>query len=188
MVFLLKIALPSIVAIFLGIIILTPQLNEFKKIKIDVPKLESADKISFTMDNSSFYGQGDDDMTFSINVKNFKENRVDNLMYFSDITAKLFLKDASWFDLSSNKGTYFKKENNILLNGNIYLVDNHNNEMFTDEAMVKLNSSEIEGNKSIKANTYFGTISGDGFNFKKNEKYIFTGKINASIDTDKLSK
>ena len=60
--------------------------------------------------------------------------------------------------------------------------------MFTDEAIVRLNSSEIEGTKHIKANTYFGTISGDGFYFKQNEQYIFTGKINAVIDTDKLSK
>lgn len=186
MVFLLKIALPSFVAIFLGVIILTPQLNEIKKIKIDVPKLESADKISFTMDNGSFYGQGDDGMTFSIKVKNFKENRVDNLIYFSDIMAKLFLKDANWFDLSADKGTYFKKENNILLDGNIYLVDNRDNEMFTDEAIVKLNTSEIEGSKPIRAKTYFGTISGEGFNFKKDDAYIFNGKIQAFIDTNKL--
>ena len=64
----LKIALPSIVAIFLGIIILAPELNEIKSIKIDVPKLESADKISFTMDNSSFYGQGNNGMMFSLKI------------------------------------------------------------------------------------------------------------------------
>ena len=97
LVFLLKIALPSIVAVFLGIIILTPQLNEIKKIKIDIPKLESSDKISFTMDNSSFYGQGDNGMMYSVNIKNFQENRVDDLMYFSNIDAKLFFKDASYY-------------------------------------------------------------------------------------------
>lgn len=187
MVFLLKIALPSIVAIFLGIIILAPKLNEIKKIKIDIPKLESSDKISFTMDNSSFYGQGDDGMMFSLNIENFQENRVDDLMYFSNINAKLFFKDASWIDLTTDNGTYLKNDNNMTLSGNLYLVDNQNNEVFTDEAIVKLNTSEIEGHKPIKANTYFGTIVGDGFNFKKDDSYIFTGKIKAIIDSDKLN-
>ncbi|MBD5405462.1 LPS export ABC transporter periplasmic protein LptC [bacterium] len=186
LVFLLKIALPSIVAVFLGIIILTPQLNEIKKIKIDIPKLESSDKISFTMDNSSFYGQGDNGMMYSVNIKNFQENRVDDLMYFSNIDAKLFFKDASWINLTTDKGTYTKKDGNMLLSGNIYLVDNDNNEVFTDEAIIKLNSSEVEGSKPIKANTYFGVINGEGFNFKKDDKYIFNGKIKANIDTNKL--
>ncbi|MGN0929928.1 MAG: LPS export ABC transporter periplasmic protein LptC [Alphaproteobacteria bacterium] len=187
MVFLLKIALPSIVAIFLGIIILAPQLNEIKKIKIDIPKLESSDKISFTMDNSSFYGQGDDGMMYSLNIDRFEENKVDDLMYFSNIKAKIFFKDANWIDLTTDKGTYLKKDENMILSGNLYLVDNQNNEVFTDEAIIKLKTSEVEGNKPIKSNTYFGTIVGEGFNFKKDDTYIFTGKINAVIDSDKLN-
>lgn len=185
-VFLLKIALPSIVAIFLGIIILAPELNEIKSIKIDVPKLESADKISFTMDNSSFYGQGNNGMMFSLKIGNFKENRVDNLMYFSKINAKVFFKNADWIDLTCDNGTFVKKDNEMMFNDNIYLVDNENNEVFTDEAVIHLNTNEITGNKPIRANTYFGKIFGEGFNFKQNDTYTFLGKIKVFVNTDKL--
>ena len=185
-VFLLKIALPSIVALFLSIIILAPELNEIKNIKIDIPTLESSDKISFTMDKGAFYGQGSDGMTFSLNVDKFQENRVDNLILLSKITGKLFLKNSNWIDLKSDNGTYIKKDNNLILDGNIYLIDNQNNEVFTDSAVVNLDNNSVKGDKPIMANTNFGTIVGEGFDFKQYEKYNFLGKVNAVIDMDKL--
>jgi hypothetical protein len=185
-VFLLKIALPSFVAIFLSIIILAPEINEIKGIKFDVPKLESTDKISFTMDNSSFYGQGEDGMMFSLKIENFKENRVDDLVHFKKINGKVFFKNADWVDLTTDNGTYLKKDKNMILTGNLYLVDNDNNEVFTDEAIVDLNKNQISGNKPIKAITNFGVILGDGFDFKQGITYTFNGKIKANIDTDKL--
>lgn len=185
-VFLLKIALPSIVALFLSFIILAPKLNEVKNISFDVPKLESNDKISFTMDKSSFYGQGDDGMTFSINVDNFQENRVDNIILLSIISGKLFFKDASWIDLKADKGTFVKTDNSLILNGNIYLLDDQNNELFTDEAIVNLDDNSVSGNLPIKAITYFGSIMGQGFHFKQYDTYTFSGKVHAIIDTEKL--
>ena len=92
-VFLLKIALPSFIAVFLGMIFLIPKIDdEIKNIRIDIPTIDTTDKISFTMDKGSFYGQGDDETIFSLNVENFKEDRENMIMLLKKINAKIFLK------------------------------------------------------------------------------------------------
>lgn len=187
-VFLLKIALPSMVAVFLGVLFLAPKLKEINTINFDIPKLESTDKISFTMEKGTFYGQGDNDMIFSINLDNFQENRVDNLMIFLDVEAKIFLKDATWFELLAKKADYTKADDKMILVGNVNMIDNEDNKILTEEVMVDLNSMEIIGNKPVTATTHFGKIEGEGFHFKRNDSYIFTGKIKAFINPDKLKK
>ena len=188
-VFLLKIALPSITALFLGVVVLIPQIDEkIKNIKIDIPSIDTTDKISFTMDNGNFYGQGEDGAVFSLNLENFKEDRENMVMLFSKITAKIFLKDGSWINVSTDKGNYIKKDNLFFMNGNIVITDSDDNKVYTDEAIVNIDDMSVSGDKPIRAFTNFGQINGQGFNFKQNEKYSFFGKVSGNIDTAKIEK
>ena len=188
-VFLLKIALPSFIALFLGMIIIVPNIDDkIKNIKISMPSLESTDKISFNMDRADFYGQGDDNTLFSVNVENNKENKENQEMYFSKIKSKIFLKDGSWIDLSTDDGNYKKTKNMFSMRGNIYLFDSDNNQVYTDEADVNLKDMTVSGDKKIHAITPFGEIESDGFYFKKNEVYHFLGKVKGNIDTSKIQK
>ncbi|MBR1544512.1 MAG: hypothetical protein IJ638_01025, partial [Alphaproteobacteria bacterium] len=110
-VFLLKIALPSCIALFLGLIIVIPNIDDhIKSIKISMPSLESTDNISFNMDKGDFYGQGDNDTLFSVNVKNFKEDKEKEVMFFSKIKSKIFFKNGSWIDISTDDGNYKKSK------------------------------------------------------------------------------
>ena len=111
-VFLLKLALPSIIALFLGLIIVVPQfIDEVKKFKIDMPTIDTTSNVSFTMDNGTFYGQGEKDSLFSLKVENFKEKRDDMSMLFKKINGKIFLSDGSWIDISTDNGNYKKTDN-----------------------------------------------------------------------------
>jgi hypothetical protein len=185
-VFVLKAALPSAVALFLGAMLIAPEFDELRKIKIDVPKLESADKISFTMDNGTFYGQGNDGMVFSLTIDNFKENRVDDIMMFSKISGKVFLKDASWLDIKTTEGQYANRDKLVTMTGDVKFSDDQGSKVETSEAIIDLESAEVRGTAPIRASTQFGTVAGDGFAFKRNEKYIFTGRVRAVIDSSKL--
>ncbi len=188
-VFLLKIALPSFIAVFLGGIFLIPRIDdEIKNIKIDFPTIDTTDKISFTMDKGSFYGQGDDETIFSLNVENFEEDRENMIMLFKKINAKIFLKDASWIDISTDKGDYKKQDGKFFMTGNIFINDSDENKLETEEAVVNLGDMSVFGSKNVKAVTNFGEIESQGFNFKKNDKYIFSGKVKGYIDTSKIEK
>ena len=188
-VFLLKIALPSFIALFLGMVVLVPVIDDkIKTIKIAMPSLESTDKISFDMDNGDFYGQGDNDTLFSVNVSNFKENKDDQVMLFKQIKGKIFLKDGSWIDISTDDGNYKKTNNIFSMQGNIYLFDSDDNKIYTDKANVNLKDMSVSGDEKIRAITNFGEIESDGFYFKKNETYHFLGKVKGKIDTSKIEK
>lgn len=188
-VFLLKLALPSIIALFLGLIIVVPQfIDEVKKFKIDMPTIDTTSNVSFTMDNGTFYGQGEKDSLFSLKVENFKEKRDDMSMLFKKINGKIFLSDGSWIDISTDNGNYKKTDNKFLMTGNIFIYDNEENKVYSDEAVVNLKDMSVYGNKPIKAITSFGEIESQGFDFKKNDKYIFTGKVKGKIDTSKIEK
>ena len=189
LVFLLKIALPSFTALFLGIFVLAPTIeNKLKKIKISMPTLEVTDKISFYMDEGSFYGQGENDTLFSVDIKNFKEDKVDDAMLFSEIQGKIFLKDGSWINISTNYGNYKKTKGSFLMQGNIVLNDSDGNEVYTEKADVNLKDMSVFGDEKIRALTNFMDIESDGFYFKKNEVYRFLGKVKGTIDTSKIEK
>ncbi|MCR5506663.1 MAG: LPS export ABC transporter periplasmic protein LptC [bacterium] len=188
-VFLLKIALPSCIALFLGLIIVIPHIDDkVKNIKISMPTLESTDKISFNMDGADFYGQGDDDTLFSVNVENFKEDKEKEVMYFSKIKSKIFLKDGSWIDILTDGGNYKKSKDLFSMRGNIFLLDNEDNKLYTEKADVNLKDMSVSGDEKIRAVTNFGEIESDGFYFKKNDVYHFLGKVRGNIDTSKIKK
>ncbi len=188
-VFLLKIALPSFIALFLSMLILSPAIDDkIKSIKISMPKLETTDEISFRLDDADFYGQGENDTLFSVNIKNFNENKENQAMYFSKINGKIFLKDGSWIDLSTDSGEYKKSNNIFSMSGNILLSDSDNNKVFTNKADVHLKDMAVSGDEKIHAITDFGEIEGDGFYFKKNDTYRFLGKVKGRIDTSKIEK
>ena len=188
-VFLLKIALPSMIALFLGMIVLVPAIDEkIKTIKISMPSLESTDKISFNMDNGDFYGQGDNGSLFSVNVSNFKEDKEKETMLFTQIKGKLFLKDGGWIDISTDDGNYKKTKDLFSMRGNIFLFDDENNRIYTEKADVHLKDMTVSGDEKIRAVTNFGEIESEGFYFKKNDVYKFLGKVKGNIDTSKIEK
>ena len=188
-VFLLKIALPSFVALFIGMIILSPAIDDkIKNIKISMPKLETTDKISFKMNNADFYGQGENDSLFSVNIENFNENRENQVMYFSKIKGKIFLKDGSWIDISTDDGEYKKSNNVFSMFGNILLSDSDDNRVYTNKADIHLKNMTVSGDEKIRAITNFGEIESDGFYFKKGDVYRFSGKVKGHIDTSKIEK
>lgn len=188
-VFLLKIALPSLIALFLGMVVLVPVIDDkIKTIKISMPSLESTDKISFNMDNGDFYGQGDDGSLFSVNISNFKEDKEKEVMTFTKIKGKVFLKDGGWIDISTDDGNYKRTKDLFSMRGNIFLFDDEDNRLYTDKADVDLKNMTISGDEKIRAVTSFGEIESEGFLFKKNDVYQFLGKVKGNIDTSKIEK
>ena len=188
-VFLLKIALPSVAALFLGAIFIVPRvMDEVKQIKIGMPSLDTTSDVSFYMDDGRFYGQGDDGSVFSVNTENFKENRADSSMLFNKINGKIFFKNGNWIELITDKGNYKKQSDLFFMDGNIVITDSDDNRMLTDEAVVNVKNMSVFGRKPVKAITSFGVIDGEGFDFKRDEKYVFTGKISGKIDTAKFQK
>ncbi len=188
-IFLLKIAIPSIIALFIGTIIIIPQIdNRINTIEIGLPTLDTENNISFTMDNGSFYGEGQDGTIFSINIENFQEDKSDMNMFFNEIQAKIFLKNTNWIEIATQKGTYKNNNKLFIMKGDIIINDNDNNTMLTDEATLDTNKISISGDKEINANTTFGNINAEGFHFIKDDKYIFKGKIKGTINTSKIEK
>ncbi len=188
-VFLLKIALPSFIALFVGMIVLSPVIDDkIKNIKISMPKLETTDKISFKMDNADFYGQGENETLFSVNIQNFNEDKENQTMHFSKIKSKIFLKDGSWIDISTDDGEYKKSNNIFSMYGDILLSDSDNNKVYTNKADVHLKDMTVSGDEKIRAITNFGEVESEGFYFKKNDTYRFLGKVKGHIDTSKIEK
>ena len=188
-VFLLKIALPSIIALFLGAILIVPSvIDEVKQFRFDMPSIDTSSDVSYYMDRGSFYGQADDGSIFSVNVQNFSEQKEKDAMLFSKINARIFLKNGKWIELITDKGNYKKVSNLFFMDGNVVVNDSDDNRMFTDEAIVNINDMSVLGRKPVMAVTSFGVINSDGFDFKRNDKYVFTGKVRGSIDTSKLKQ
>ncbi|MDR1009074.1 MAG: LPS export ABC transporter periplasmic protein LptC [Rickettsiales bacterium] len=187
-VFLLKILLPSVAALFVGIALVLPRFASRVRVKVSIPKITGVADISFTMEEGSFRGQGDDGAVFSANMKTGFEAKAAPVVEFTRIEGNITLKDASRIDISARAGKFFKDKKLFEMRGSVRISDDAGSKMTTEEANVDVATSEIYGASPVVATTDFGQIIGEGFSFKRGEKYVFTGRVNGRVDSGKISK
>ena len=183
-VLLLKIIIPGIISVFISFIVIFPQINtDIKKIRIAFPSINTLKKISFNIENGNFYGVNKDNTIFSVNVKNFHENKDEDFIKFNQINANLLFTNGNTIDLTTDKGTYIKKNNKFIMSNNVYIYNNKNDsKIYTDEAIIDLDDFSVSGTKPIKIILPFAKINSNSFNFSNDKIYNFTGITSGTVN------
>ena len=185
-VFLLKFLIPFAAAAFVAAILIVPNVGRIAELRIDMPKLDTERGITFNISGGRITGQGENGMMFELEVGDFTENKSTGIMSFVQIAGRIFGKDDSWLDLRGSKGEYDQGAFRFALSGDVRMLDDRENRIFTEEAVVDIRAKSVEGAAAVRAITPFGVVEGAGYRFVKDGSYEFFGRVKGSVDTDKL--
>jgi hypothetical protein len=184
----LKIALPSMAALFAGIAVALPKLGSVARMKLALPRIKGADGLSFTMDKGAFLGQGDDGAVFNVKIAAGLENKNSPDIEFTGINGEITMKDQRSVRVSSQRGKYAKDAGEFEMRGSVRISDQEDNRLFSDQAKVDIKTMEVSGKGPVAAMTDFGQIIGEGFSFKRGERYEFFGRINGRVNANRIEK
>lgn len=178
-----KLIIPLVIVIIIFALIFVPQIsNEIKKIKIAFPNIKTLSNISYSITNGKLRGKGDNGISFTITVGKFTENQFKNFLEFLTVSGDILLANGKRMLFKTDSGNLEKKENIFSMSGNVEIIDEQQNTILSDEAIIDFNNMNIKGSKPITVLFKNGTIKGESFSFENNKIYTIKGHTTATID------
>lgn len=181
-VFFLRIVLPSIAALLIGLLILWPQLQAQKEgFSLADMNLE---QFSFpddqVMENPRLFVVDDDNRPVNVTAKTAKEagDAEGRKVLLNTVEADMMLKQDVWVALDAQKALYSQDENRIELQEKVNIYSDKGYELETTQAFVNVNNKEIIGNQKTKGQGPSGYVESDGFAvYEGGNRLAFTGNV-----------
>lgn len=186
---LIKLLLPSIAALLIGLLIIFPSLKETNdefSIDITIPKKGELEKLH--MENTTFYITDKDNKVNNFTAKNVDETAPGSkLIKLTNPDGVLPLNNGGWINIKSPIG-YFNQNTNVLtLQNNVDMFYSDGMTGKTEEMTFDFNADKGWSNKEVTSEGVFGTLQSQGFEFySKKNLLIFTGKTYITVEEESL--
>ena len=172
----LKIGLPLLALVMMGLIAAWPYLG--------VPKIVGKiDKNQTAMVNARFFSHDRGDQPFSMSAKSAAEvldHR--NLIDLSRPEAEMTQSNGSWLTVTSERGRYNQDDGRLLMLDHVHFLRDDGFEFVTDEAEIDTRTGNAWGDHKVIGQGPQGDIRADGFVAIDHGKTItFTHSTNASV-------
>ena len=178
-VFLMKVVLPTVAVVLVGLIVVWPQLkvndNQFK---IGFARLKSSEIGDPTLVNARFVGSDRENRPFTVTAdlaKHLldKKAKVELEMPKADMTTD----NGSWLALTADTGFFDREKKTLELDGDVNLFHDSGFEFMTKSAHIDLNDGAAEGHDPVHGQGPFGTMRAQGFRLEDHgNRIFFTGK------------
>lgn len=173
-----KVVLPLIALLLIGLVVLWPHLKtEDLKFRIGFAALNLTDSGDPAMINPRYVGIDKDDQPYAVTAdlaRRVSEDggRVELEMPKADIT----LEDGTWMVLTAQTGLYDRDQKTLDLEGNVNLYHDAGYEFLTSAAKIDLVKSIAYGDQPVQGHGPFGELTAQGFRMTdKGETINFTG-------------
>lgn len=186
---LIKLLLPGIAALLIGLLILFPSIkknNDEFSIDITFPKKGELEKLH--MENTVFYITDKDNLVNNLTAQNVDETEPGSkLIKLTRPDGILPSKDGSWVNINAPIG-YFDQNTNILNlieDVNVFYSDGMTAK--TTEAFFDFKTKKGWGSEEITSEGVFGNLKSQGFEFYTDQRLlIFTGKTYITVEEENL--
>ena len=173
-----KMGLPALAALLLGIVIVYPLLEDrADSFRTDLVPTTSGNPEALSMMNARYFGTDDKGQPFSITAASIDES--DTLSQDVVLTtpqADISLTDGTWVMLGADTGVYHRDKENLDLTGDVNLFQDQGHELHTASASMDLAAGIAEGTEPVVSQGPFGQLQAQGFRFDKDSKTVtFTG-------------
>jgi len=178
-VFLMKVVLPTVAVVLVGLIVVWPQLKvDETQFKIGFARLKSTEAGDPSLVNARFVGSDRDNRPYSVTADLAKHvldktAKVELEMPKADITTD----DGSWLALTANTGFFDREAKTLDLDGDVNMFHDSGFEFMTDSAHIDLGDGIAEGHDPVRGQGPFGTLRAEGFRMEdRGNRIVFTGK------------
>ena len=178
-VFFMKILLPTIALVLVGLIFLWPQIKiKDTRFSINFKNIQNSDSEELNMINARFVGTDAKDQPFSITADMAKTVTIgENSIKLEMPKADIGVDGGTWLAVIANNGTYNQKVQTLELIGDVNLFHDSGYEFNTEKTTIDLVKGIAISNTIIRGQGPFGNLTAEGFLIgKKNNQFIFTGK------------
>lgn len=179
-----KVLLPVIALLLIGLVVAWPYLKlSDTRFSIGFTALKVGNVEDPAMINPRFLGVDKEQQTFSITADIAKnllnaERSVELEMPKADIS----LEDGTWLVVTAKSGTYVRQNETLTLNQSVNLFHDSGYEFRTESADIELTTGVASGSLPIEGHGPFGKLKAEGFRLVDKGKTIyFTGKSKLTI-------
>lgn len=182
---LLKLVLPSLSALLLGLVVVWPQIaKEKERFKLDIGQGPSYGNIEkMEMLNARFYGTDNKNQPFSLTADTAFETEPGSLMIeLASPKADIQLSNGSWAAAQAKTGTYKQKEEKLSLTGGIQIFHDDGYSLRTEAADLDFKTGKATGPHPVEAHGPLGAIQATGFKaIERGDRLIFTGPATLTL-------
>lgn len=161
---LLRVILPTLAAILIGLVVLWPQISpRHDRFRIGFADLEVSDD-GLSMIRPRYVGTDEQSRPFSISASSVRNLVPDGeTMLLDEPEAEITLQDGSWVTVTADTGVYDVDENALTLSGAVRLYHDEGYSLETTKAYVDLAQSVITGDEAVSGHGPSGFLEGTGF-------------------------
>lgn len=172
LVVLLKVVLPSIAALMVGLVILWPQLKAqheetFSLIASQSEKLDFPEQQA--MVNPRFFTVDEKGEPFNLTAQTAVEIPGDGRrVQLNNINADVLLEGEKWYALDAQTGIYSQADDTMELLDQVNVYTENGYEAETTQALINMKNRDIIGNRKTRVRTPAGYADAEGFSILEN--------------------
>lgn len=141
-------------------------------------KVSASDLENLNVAGARFVGLDGDNQPFTLMADQaVQANAEGNAMELDAPKGDITLRDGTWLSINSTHGTFHRKENELVLTGDVSLFQDSGYEVHTDRATIDLKHGEANGDRPVQGQGPGIQLEGDGFQiFDRGGRIVITGK------------
>lgn len=178
----LKIALPSIAAIFIFMILLIPRLSENKnKLKLSTNKIATSIE-AMTIENARFLGVNTKGQPFTLNITHAVEvEKNAEKIEFENPVADITFEHEKWLNLNSKRGVFQKNKDLLTLSDDVLVLHADGYSFTSDKINIDIKRKQLFSDVPVTSKAPIGDIKATGgFNFI-NQLAVFKGPVKINL-------
>lgn len=181
---LLKLFLPTVAAILIGVVAVWPQIraNE-NKLPLAAAEVSPEEIENLAMINARFMGIDGRNQPFTVTAEMATEVSPDSKQVrLSAPKADITLENGTWLALTADHGVFRQSDQTVELEGHVNMFHDAGYEFETATAFVDLTQGAAFGFEPVDGQGPFGTITAEGFQvFDEGARVIFTGNATLTL-------
>lgn len=175
-----KLLLPSVAAVLLGLLILYPNLKEDVssfKFEITKPKVGEIEKL--VVENLNFYVTDEANLVHNFRAAHIEEVDKENKVIKLDTLDAIYNNnDEAWMNLKSDFGYFYQNKNFVKLPDLVEVFYSNGFNLEAVEVFCDFNKNLMYSNSPVTGDGFFGKVDADAFELDtKNEILTFLGNV-----------
>lgn len=181
---LMKIVLPSLAVVLLGLVLAWPRLKSTEdRFQLGFSALSPSSVESLSMVNARFFGINSRNQPFTVTADVATEDDPGSgIIVLDQPKADFLTPKGEGVYLEARRGSYYQKQQMLDLEGEVSVFHDNGYELHTEKARLDLKSSTAEGNVPVTGQGPQGRIDGQGFRIlEKGAQILVTGKSSLNL-------
>lgn len=187
----LKILLPVVACVIIGLVLAWPQLmpNE-KSFRLSAVKIQPQEAETLSMTSARFVGTDAERRPYVVTATNATEASIDaDHVDLTEPKADMTQTDGTWVLGSGATGVYHRDSRALDLKGDVTVFHDSGAEFHTERARVDLNTHDVSGDDPVTGQSPQATITSQGFRIHDRGKVVvFTGKAHLVLRQSTVGK